>query len=272
MVGRLMVLHIAIEGVDGVGKTTLTQKLYDYFQRKKYRTRICTQPLHKPIHEILRHYNLLNHEIALIMAFDRSLTYYMEDWEQYDIIIWDRSILSSYAYNTDKNVHATYIRSINRYFPEMDLYIIINNDQVLDKPDYAVNIDYKELTEKYKKLANEYPNAVGIQYQENQQSEMFLEALNQIHERLPTCKWCGRLYTINKHHKKYCSQKCKHYSRQEQNRKHRNKYYHKYKDVLAEHEKGSLGSKGSLLHEHPHEDFDQEHQLIVRENYRQGLL
>ena len=120
-----MTLHIAFDGIDGVGKTTMSKKLLKFLQKKQYKTTLRTQPAHEPILDILNTYYLTNHEIALLMATDRSLTYYGENWEQYDIVIWDRSILSSYAYNTDNNTPATFIKQINKYFPLMDLYIII---------------------------------------------------------------------------------------------------------------------------------------------------
>lgn len=263
-----MVLHIALEGIDGVGKTTITRKLEEFFQKKKYKVRLCRQPDHKPVHEILRHYNLLNHELALLMAFDRSLTYYMEDWSQYDIVIWDRSILSSYAYNTDEAVTDNYIQSINRFFPEMDLYIVIKHNKILDKFDYT---DREDVIENYDRLIQTYPNTIGIEYIEGDIEAVFKNTIQAIFDQLPRCQWCGRLYTVNKHNKKYCSDECRKYSRQEQNRNNRNRFYHKYKDVLAEHEKGSLGSKGSLLHEHPVNDFKREHELIQKEKYRQGI-
>ena len=52
----------------------------------------------------------------------------------------------------------------------------------------------------------------------------------------------------SKTHKKYCKNKCKEYSLAEQYRINNRNYYHRYKNVMTERQKGGLGSKGANLH------------------------
>ena len=243
-----MVLHIAFDGIDGVGKTTLIENLQNFLSKKQYNVRVAIQPSQKPIISILNNMDLCNHEIALLMAVDRSLTYYDADWHQYDIVLWDRSILSSYAYNTDKNTPKTFIKQINRYFPLMDLYIIIEHETLLDKQDYTNKTD---LIEKYELLKNNHKNTTSIKYIKNEPKKMLEETVKILFEKLPTCNWCGRLFTPTQEYKKYCSDNCRKYSLEEQYRINNRNYYHRYKDVMTERQKGQLGSKGANLHGTP---------------------
>ena len=243
-----MTLHIALEGIDGVGKSTMTKKLHDYLVKEDYIVRVCRQPDHEPILYMLKNYNLTNHEIALLMAVDRSLTYYGENWNQYDIVIWDRSILSSYAYNTDENTPKTFIKQINKYFPIMDLYIVIVNDEELAEQDYTSQHD---LIPKYNQLIDKHKNTVKIDYIKNDEEQMLKDIVKIIFENLPKCNWCGRLFTPTKNHKKYCRDECSKYSLEEQYRINNRNYYHRYKDVMSEKQKGGLGSKGANLHGTP---------------------
>lgn len=241
-----MTLHIALEGIDGVGKTTLIKKLVDFFTKKEYNVTSRKQPASSEIIGILNKYNLTSHEIALLMAFDRSFTYYMEDWEQYDLVIWDRSILSSYVYNTDEKTTKTYIKQINKYFPEMDLYIILTTDKPLQEQDYTEN-NTKTLIQKYNQLIQENENIIGVKRQDNIEKTL-KETVLTIFDNLPRCQWCGKLFKPNRHQYKYCKNECSIESKKEQYRINNRAYYHRYKDVMGDKQKGQLGSKGANLH------------------------
>ena len=242
-----MVLHIALDGIDGVGKTTLLNMLNEHYNIDKhdYNCCIAKQPFKDEIIKMLEDYTLLNHEIALLMAFDRSFAYYRVDWNQYDLVFWDRSVLSSYVYNTDDTVTEYAIRQFNRFFPEMDLYIII---EALE------NQDNEDLIKKYHKLINPSKNIYSIQYQKDKQEQMLNEIINLIEDKLPTCKFCGRLFKPNFDHRYYCSEYCSKESNMEQNRENNRKYFKRHKDTLSERSRGALGSKGANLHGKPNPD------------------
>ena len=48
-----MVLHIALEGIDGTGKTTMTQKHEAFFKKKGYKVTSAIQPSNEDIITIL---------------------------------------------------------------------------------------------------------------------------------------------------------------------------------------------------------------------------
>lgn len=251
-----MVLHVAIEGIDGVGKSTMVDWLVDYYlndkkqKRYNYRVRKAVQPVCTEIIDILKNYNLTQHEIALLMAFDRSFSYYNETWDDYDLIFWDRSILSSYAYNTNKNTSDLFIKQINRYFPEMDLYIIITTDNVLDAQDYT-NKPINEIINKYNTLIKKYPNTYSVPYIKNNPEAVFQNILKTIQKYLNKCKYCGKHYKASKHYKKYDTEDCKRKAWEDQNINTSRTYYKRYKNTMSEKQKGALGSKGANLHAKP---------------------
>ena len=99
-----------------------------------------------------------------------------------------------------------------------------------------------------------------------------LEAIVKIlFDVLPTCSWCGRLFTKSVSNKKYCCKDCKAYAKEEQNRDNFRNYYNRYKDTMSEAKKGALGSRGANLHGRANKDSEVESKLIKNEMRRLGL-
>lgn len=254
-----MTLHIALDGIDGNGKATMIKKLNEFFTKKSYNVKTLLPVQDKTILSILTSHNLTLSEIALLLAVDRSLTLNHKDLGQYDIVLWEGSILSSYVYNTDETVKASFIRSINGYFPEMNIYIVIRKDG-----------NSKEI-QKFDVLIDGYKNVHKVDYILGDPSKVFEEIVDIIFTELPTCKWCGRLFTKTASNKKYCSDKCKSFAKEEQNRNNFRNYYNRYKDTMSESKKGALGSKGANLHERANTNPEVELKLINNEKRRLGL-
>ena len=263
-----MVLHIAIEGIDGTGKTTQAIRLSKFFHKKNYKVAYLNQPHHQDIIYILQNRKLSNDQIALLMAVDRSITYYENNFNNLDIVIWDRSILSSYVYNTDEKVNHEFIKNINRYFPAMDLYIVIDNDNILTKQDYT---NTKDIITKYRRMISENDNITSVKYIPNSIDEVFESIVKRCFEFLPKCNWCGRLFTKSTKNKKYCSSNCRKYAREEQNRENNRNYYNRYKDTLTERQKNQLGSKGANLHGKADKDIEQEKRKVKNAMRSVGL-
>ncbi len=103
--------YICLEGTEGVGKTTQTQKLYDYLHSKGYSVLLTKEPgtAHLPLTMKLR-------EIMLSNEYNDQLTVASREYlaqairsihlehlivpahQKYDYIVQDRGILSSYSY------------------------------------------------------------------------------------------------------------------------------------------------------------------------------
>ena len=272
-----MTLNIAIEGIDGTGKTTMVDRLVDYYRnhtkQSKYNYRVCkaVQPANKEIINILKNNELCSHEIALLMAFDRSLTYYNNNWSDYDLVFWDRSILSSYAYNTDKDTRSTFIKQINRYFPEMDLYIVIQANTLLDVPDYT-DKPIKQIMKRYEQLIKNYPNTYKVQYVPDEPETVFNNIIKIIHDNLPRCGYCGKHYRPTNQYRKYHSSECKKKAWEDQNQENNRRQYHKYKHTKTEKQKGALGSRGANLHGKPDPNPVRELEKVRNAKRAMGLL
>lgn len=245
-----MTLHIALDCTEHSQKSTQVKFLQEFFTKKSYRVKTVTQPQDKIITYMLNNYNLTLSEISLLMAADRSLSWSNNDFTDYDIIIWNGCVLTNL---TDDNVRPSFIKCINKFFPVMDLYVLINPD------------------ENSEVLASNYPNVFSLQSVGEKPEIVFKNVLEIIFENLPTCRWCGRLFTKTISNKKYCSDKCKHYAKEEQNRENFRNYYHKYKDTMDETKKGALGSRGANLHAHANSNHEVEYRLINNEKRRLGL-
>lgn len=241
-----MVFHIAIDGISGVGKTTQINSLVKYFKDEDYKVCRRTAPANIEIKQILKNYNLKNHEVALLLAFDRSFSFYGEDWSQYDLVFWDTSIIQDFVYYCDDETPDFFIKNINRFFPSMDLTIIISNDELIKTKSSEHNL--VKLNNRYNKIRKSQNNTKTIQYIYNKPTTMTRNIIKTIFNNLSKCEWCGRIFTPSTKHKKYCTKKCSEEANREQCRENTREYYHKYKDTMTERQKGGLGSKGANLH------------------------
>lgn len=263
-----MTLHVALEGVDGVGKTTQLEHLKKFFTKKKYKVTIIKQPNNSELIDFMKNHLLQQEELALLMAVDRLITYNSMNvfFDYYDIVFWDRSILSSYAYNTNETVDNKFITDINRYFPDMDLYIVIDNSEFLDECDYQNDelTNHKEIIMKYQKLVSENQNVKSIPYIDGKENKVFESIVQTIYEFFPRCNWCGHVFKKTSENRKYCKKICSDYAREEQNRINALKHYHDHKDEKPQ----KLGSYGANLHGHMNPDHEKEKQLIENEKRR----
>lgn len=246
-----MTITISIDGEDNEAIAAL---IYEYYRKQGYKVRLCRRPDHKPIHEIKRFYNLCNHEIALLHALDQSLTTYkMMGWSEYDIVVWQGSIIGDYVELVDKNTPRLFVKQINRFTPKMDYYYYIKPATI-------------SLTNN---LLDEFKNLIVLNG-EDDINTLYKTIINHLNKTYPHCKWCNNIYKKNNANQKYCSKTCSKLSREKQNRDNRNKFYKKYKNVLSPHEKNTLGSN-ALLKEHAHDNFNIEHNVIKREKHRLQL-
>ena len=255
-----MTLHIALDGIYVDVNYNLLAKLQEYLMRKSYSVKTIFPLEDESIRHILNSYDLTISEKALLTALDRSITWNSENFSNYDIVLWQTSIISSYAFHTTSDVKPSFIKTINKFFPAMDLIIVVQPLQN-DCP----------LLDKFSSLINEFDNVYPIYYVDGGVDLAFREITDCIFEALPTCRWCGRLFTKTSQFKKYCCSNCKNYAKEEQNRLNFRKYYKRYKDTMCEAKKGALGSRGANLHAHANTDPEVEARLITREKKRLGL-
>lgn len=87
------------------------------------------------------------------------------------------------------------------------------------------------------------------------------------------CKYCGKGFNKTENKQLYCSDSCRIKARKEQKARYQRKRRKLIRDgvlVVKDTEKPPLGS--GFLSKHPYKDFIREHNALLREKNRLGLL
>lgn len=221
-----MVLHIGVDCEDKMLNNEIVDRLRYFFEKKSYKVTYRIENSDYHVNRILNEYNVRTHEKLLLSAFNRSLCYYSENLNLYDLCFWNGTILTDFM-ETNQKIPKNYIKQINKFFPNLDLYLTISYEEI-DNFELPFNLNHK----------------IIIYDEENG----FTNVVKSIFDNLPRCQWCGKLFTKSRQNKKYCSSKCKKYALEEQYRQNNRNYYHRYKNVMSERSKGQLGSRGANLH------------------------
>ena len=121
-------VYVCLEGTEGVGKTTQTQKLVDYLRSKGFKVLQTKEPgtTLAPLTMILRGIMLDKQYDEQLSAPARELisqairSIHLEKvvypaFSEYDYIIQDRGILSGYAYGTACGNDFTTIKGLSEY-------------------------------------------------------------------------------------------------------------------------------------------------------------
>lgn len=125
---------IALEGPDGCGKTTHAKLLADWLRSKEYEVLVTDEPTDGPIGQILRRalYGKLRIPIeaeALLFAADRvqhSAQVIEPALNEGKIVITERYLYSSLAYQSARGLSREWIKTINKAAPKPDLAILID--------------------------------------------------------------------------------------------------------------------------------------------------
>ena len=160
---------IVFEGVDGSGKTTQIEMLRDFFNDKGYKVNLTKEPTEDSIGSLIWEYmkskdrSLTPETEALLFAADRLEhgKWIKETLEKGEIVISDRYIHSSFAYQGAAGVELDWIRSLNRraFKPDMVILLDINPDSSLervshrDRTVFEENIYLKTVRELYLRFA-----------------------------------------------------------------------------------------------------------------------
>ncbi len=124
---------MAIEGIDGAGKTTVAKKLVEKLKELGYNAVYTYEPFSSPFSEALKKYIEEAGEVeaeieTLAMALDRlfHVKKVIEPLLKNGyIVITDRYIHSSLAYQGARGIDIEWIKTVNKYAIEPDLVIYL---------------------------------------------------------------------------------------------------------------------------------------------------
>lgn len=137
-------LLVAIEGLDGSGKTTVSKALVSWFKNKGFNAIYTAEPSNSPIGMLIKE-KIIGGEFrkdprveALLFAADRlwHLIYEIEPLLSNGVIvITDRYYYSSIAYQGALNANIDWIKTINAYArkPDIAVYIDITPEEALER-------------------------------------------------------------------------------------------------------------------------------------------
>ena len=130
-----MCIFIDVEGIDGVGKSTVIRLAADELRRRGYLVYTTSEPSDSPIGLFIRR-NVLESNLevepmalALLFAADRVIHYnrvIRPKVQEGYIVITERYIESSVAYQGSQGVPIEWIIEVNSMVAEPDLVIVLN--------------------------------------------------------------------------------------------------------------------------------------------------
>lgn len=167
--GKYLGFFISIEGLDGSGKSTQLKQLQTLLEENNYDVFITQEPSYGKIGKLLREYlsdpDSSPYVDALLFAADRVEHYFNEiqpELKKGKIVLTDRYIASSLAYQGAQGVPLDWIELINSKVdqPDLELYLDISVETAIERLNLA-DRDNKEKfeTRKYlEKISNIYKN------------------------------------------------------------------------------------------------------------------
>jgi dTMP kinase len=133
-------IHIAFEGIDNAGKTTLAEALLEYLLKKGVRAEL-TKELTTPVGQMIKDafaegINLSSSMKTYLFAADRleryeSLVCSGEKNGNVDVVLWDRYVYSAIAYRAAEGIDIEWVQMVNRPFPPADrgYYLDVTPDE-----------------------------------------------------------------------------------------------------------------------------------------------
>jgi len=124
-------LYVAVEGIDGAGKTTICKFLVDKLEKDGYRVKYVVEPYIKAIKEFLYKYPTDPDVETYLFAADRIIlqkSIIIPALEQGYIVISDRSIYSNIAYQSVRGLSEEFIVGVNRAIKYPDIVVLLDID------------------------------------------------------------------------------------------------------------------------------------------------
>lgn len=126
-------LLVALEGIDGSGKGTQARLLCSWLREKGYTCHLTAEPTESEIGTLIRRYlgELADSRImALLFAADRAhhLREIMAQLEAGSIVVTERYLYSSIAYQGALGMERSWLEQINSFAPQADIVFYLDVD------------------------------------------------------------------------------------------------------------------------------------------------
>lgn len=126
-----MPVHIVLEGIDNSGKTTVSAELAKCLNSRGLRTLLRKEfsscygaTLKERLYS--KDCSPSSREKVLAFALDRLIRYEDIRDSDYDVVVWDRYVLSAVVYRAVEGVDKNWVEGVNSIFPMPDLHLYID--------------------------------------------------------------------------------------------------------------------------------------------------
>ncbi len=128
-------MFIALEGIDGVGKTTIALRLAKILESYGYRVFLTSEPTNSPIGVLIRDWLLKDEEAshpavyALLFVADRVQHYHGVIRGYLDrgyVVITERYSESTIAYQGAMGLPIEWLEELHRFVPRPDLTVVLD--------------------------------------------------------------------------------------------------------------------------------------------------
>lgn len=150
-------MFVCLEGIDGAGKTLQAKLTAAALQERGYDAVYTQEPTHSKIGKVLREYlqdrKSIAHVDSLLFAADRIEHYYRDILpllQAGKIVITDRYVYSSYAYQHFSGVPLKWIEEINKFARKPDVAYFI--DVEVEEAVRRLRKDNREDDEKFESI------------------------------------------------------------------------------------------------------------------------
>ncbi|WP_221290627.1 dTMP kinase [Stygiolobus caldivivus] len=167
---------ISFEGIDGSGKTTVSKLVYEKIRNVSKRIILTKEPYTEEISSLIEKAGWKDPvTLTLLFAADRAYHLQYLSTQNPDLVIMDRYIYSSVAYQSALGLDENWIELVNSKFPKPFLTILldlspeiaIRRIQKNDKFNFQEKLDSLKLVrERYLEIAKKEKNIVIINAEE----------------------------------------------------------------------------------------------------------
>ncbi|BBG23965.1 dTMP kinase [Sulfuracidifex tepidarius] len=120
---------VSIEGIDGSGKTTLALKLVERLQKTGRRSLYTKEPFTPELTGMIERLGW-NDPVALTLLFsaDRRIHVKWMEEQNAEVVITDRYVHSTIAYQSAMGIEKEWIALVNSKFPQPQLTVLLDVD------------------------------------------------------------------------------------------------------------------------------------------------
>jgi dTMP kinase len=166
-------MYIVFEGIDGSGKTSLIESLFnDEELAKRFNIKIKKEPFNRKFIEEsfkkMKNLNDKNKAILLTLAFAYDRVFLEEEFSKFynnSLVLSDRSFISSLAYQS-LFLELKWVYCVNKHFkkPDLVIYLDVDVEEALKRINLRneKNIDYFEKKEFLEKLKISYNKVLNF--------------------------------------------------------------------------------------------------------------